>query len=579
MCDRRKTMHSRGRIKLLVVLIAFGVNGTQSEAVDLTNGTVGAAAGGVNVTGSSKLPNVTNSVKVAPQTEVPIVVTTVIAATTTTEESTTEQLMTTTIAETTSPSSTRKEELIGSSSTTGKPNLVPDVSTSTGHEQLPNCSEFEKSPHQPVYDKDSHINKCCPQGEIFEDVGGGRLRCTPGDRKLDIETIYAVFYGDAECIEDKDHLIHFDYESVNACYANNVTFQYSKDQGDEMFVIQNGSLLVITDGQFMAVFDHYCVEVDTHGKLLAKACDEVEPIVLRSTAVLIYVGIAIASLGLILTCVAYAFVPKLNDVFGYLLVGHAGSFLVGMILISLAACGDRCIHNAGINGLAIFGHVFLISSVYAFVLMNVYNYVYAAYYLPNGLEFDTKNKSDVFFFVAVLYTITVIPMFLPWKNALIFHIALYIFYAAIAVILYLSHRAIRTLANSKFIRFTVSQQNYHELTYTEAVNAQPRINQERLDDVKNTNRLCTIEAIYTCICWVVLSSMEQQLDSQYDIFRLGAAFAVIFQGMLIGVLFVGGSKKWTIIRECWSYSGSIDLHAVEMEREMRTMERKAVIES
>lgn len=138
-------MHSRGRIKLLVVLIAFGVNGTQSEAVDLTNGTVGAAAGGVNVTGSSKLPNVTNSVKVAPQTEVPIVVTTVIAATTTTEESTTEQLMTTTIAETTSPSSTRKEELIGSSSTTGKPNLVPDVSTSTGHEQLPNCSEFEVS--------------------------------------------------------------------------------------------------------------------------------------------------------------------------------------------------------------------------------------------------------------------------------------------------------------------------------------------------------------------------------------------------------------------------------------------------
>lgn len=65
--------------------------------------------------------------------------------------------------------------------------------------------------------------------------------------------------------------------------------------------------------------------------------------------------------------------------------------------------------------------MFLISSVYAFVLMNVYNYVYAAYYLPNGLEFDTKNKSDVFFFVAVLYTITVIPMFLPWKSKSFVH--------------------------------------------------------------------------------------------------------------------------------------------------------------
>ncbi|KXJ81440.1 hypothetical protein RP20_CCG019054 [Aedes albopictus] len=573
-------IHSRGRIKLLaliVLIITLRVNGTELVEGDLANNTVTATDGE-----PTKLPNATNYSAVV-LTTTPVVATTVITTTpptTSTEEYTTEQVMTTTVVETTGRSSTSKEVPTSSSTTsTEKPKLVPEVTTSTSHEQLPNCSEFEISLHQPSYDKDSHIKKCCPHGEIFESVGSGRLRCTPGERKLDIETIYAVFYGDAECIEDKDHLIHFDYEPSNACYSNNLTFQYSKEQGDEMFVIQNGSLLVIAEGQFMAVFDHYCVEVDTRGKLLAKACDEVEPIVLRSTAVLIYVGLAIASLGLLLTCVAYAFVPKLNDVFGYLLVGHAGSFLVGMILMSLAACGDRCVPDGRVDGLAIFGHVFLITSVFAFVLMNVYNYVYAAYYLPNGLEFDTKNKTDVFFFLAVLYTITVIPMFFPWKKALIFHIALYIYYAAIAVVLYLSHRAIRTLANSKFIRFTVSHQNYHELTYTEAVNAQPRINQERLDEVRTTNRLCTIEAIYTVICWVVLSLMEQQLDSQYDIFRLGAAFAVIFQGMLVGVLFVGGSKKWTIIRECWSYSGSIDLHAVETEREMRTMERKPVIES
>ncbi|XP_062558959.1 probable G-protein coupled receptor Mth-like 14 [Armigeres subalbatus] len=569
-------MHSRGRIKPLAkifVLIVFVFDGSVSVGLDPPNSTF-VADGIGNATGSSILPNVTSS-SVGSLTEKPaLVTTTVITTTTSTEEITTERVMTTTASITTaSQSSTRKEVLI--ESTTAIP--APDVSIPASHDQLPNCSEFEVSPHQPLYDKDSHIKKCCPHGEIFEDIGGGRLRCTPGERKLDIETIYAVFYGDAECIEDKEHKIHFDYEPSNACYANNLTFQYSKDQGDEMFVIQNGSLLVVAQGQFMAVFDNYCVEVDVRGKLLAKACDEVEPIVLRSTAVLIYVGLAIASIGLVLTSVAYAFVPKLNDVFGYLLVSHAGSFLVGMILISLAVCGDRCVQGG--DTLEIFGHVFLITAVYAFVLMNVHNYVYSAYYLPNGLEFDTKNKSDVFFFLAVSYTITIIPMFLPWKNALIFHIVLYIFYAVIAVVLYLSHRAIRTLANSKFIRFTVSHQNYQELTYTEAVNAQPRINQERLDEVRGTNRLCTIEAIYTIICWVVLSLMEQQLDSQYDIFRLGAAFAVIFQGMLIGVLFVGGSQKWTIIRECWSNSGSIDLHALETEREMRTMERKAVIES
>ncbi|XP_065077856.1 uncharacterized protein LOC135701074 [Ochlerotatus camptorhynchus] len=551
-------MHSRVRTKLLVKIAVLIVltNGTAAVGADASPSST--VSGGENATGSTKLPKVTSL------TEVPAD-TTIVPALKTTEQSTTEQVTT-----------LSAEEISQSPTTTGSSTLTPDEGA-TGQEQLPNCSKFEISQQQPVYDKDSHIKKCCPFGEIFEQVSAGRLRCTPGEHKLDIDTVYAVFYGDAECIEDKDNKLHFSYEPSNACFANNLTFQYSKDQGDEMFVIQNGSLLVIADGQFMAVFDHYCVEVDVSGRLLAKACDEVEPIVLKSTAVLIYVGMAIAAIGLVLTCVAYAFVPKLNDLFGYVLVVHAGSFLVGMILTSLAVCGDRCVLRGDADVLQIFGHVFLMSSVYAFLMMNVHNYVYAAYYLPNGLEFDPKNKRDVFLFIAVLYTITIIPMFLPWRNSLIFHLVLYIYYLAIAVVLYLSHRAIRALANSKFIRFAVSQQNYHELTYTEAVNAQPRIDGERLKDVRSINRLCTVEAIFTFICWILLSSMQQNLDSQYDVFRIGAAYAVTFQGMLIGVLFVGGRKKWTIIRECWSYSGSIDLHALEMEREMKTLERKAVI--
>lgn len=56
------------------------------------------------------------------------------------------------------------------------------------------------------------------------------------------------------------------------------------------------------------------------------------------------------------------------------------------------------------------------TSVFAFLMMNVHNYVYAAYYLPNGLDFDTKNKRDVFLFITVLYTITIIPQFLPWRS-------------------------------------------------------------------------------------------------------------------------------------------------------------------
>lgn len=158
---------------------------------------------------------------------------------------------------------------------------------------------------------------------------------------------------------------------------------------------------------------------------------------------------------------------------------------------------------------------------------------------------------------------------------------LYIYYLAIAVVLYLSHRAIRTLADSKFIRFAVSAQNYTELTYTEALTAQPRINGERLKDLRAVNRLCTVEAIFTVVCWLAYTSMRSHPGSGQDVLRIGAAYAVIFQGLLIGVLFIGGRKKWTIIRECWNYSGSIDLRAVEaereMEREMKTLDRKTEV--
>ncbi|EDS40589.1 conserved hypothetical protein [Culex quinquefasciatus] len=166
-------------------------------------------------------------------------------------------------------------------------------------------------------------------------------------------------------------------------------------------------------------------------------------------------------------------------------------------------------------------------------------------------------------------------------DSLIFHLVLYIYYLAIAVVLYLSHRAIRTLADSKFIRFAVSAQNYTELTYTEALTAQPRINGERLKDLRAVNRLCTVEAIFTVVCWLAYTSMRSHPGSGQDVLRIGAAYAVIFQGLLIGVLFIGGRKKWTIIRECWNYSGSIDLRAVEaereMEREMKTLDRKTEV--
>ncbi|XP_058464295.1 uncharacterized protein LOC131438348 isoform X2 [Malaya genurostris] len=546
-------MNSRARSALCLLLVCITlINGTDSTIGEPLNSTTVSDVENSIESSKKSVTNSTESVNLTDMyTSFPSAVHTSDAVVITTQETTepTTAVITT---------STTTLTMTSTIKTVAAPSISSDEGFSSIPDKSPNCSQFPLSPHQPVYDKDSLINKCCPFGEIFEPAGDGRFRCTSGQRTLDVETIYAVFYGNSECIEDKENKLHFNYQPNDSCFGNNLTFQYSREQGDQLFVIQNGSLLVLEEGGFMSVFDWYCVEVDTESRLLAKACDEVKPIILRTTAVLIYIGMVIASLTLLFTCAAYALVPMLNDTFGYLLAGHTGAFLVGLILMTLAVCGDRCIEQSNVDVLQIFAQIFLMSSIYAFVFMNVFNYACAAYYIPNGLKFDTKNKRDVFVYIGFL----------------MFHLILYIYYLVTAVVLYLSHQTIRSLADSKFVRFTVSQQNYNELTYTEAVNAQPQINGERLKDVRGLNRLCTIEAIFTLVCWIIFSSLQRSIDSQHDIFRIGCAYAIIFQGMLIGVLFVGGRKKWTIIRECWNNSGSIDLRAMEMEREMLTLDRK-----
>uniref|UniRef100_A0A8D8KF71 Probable G-protein coupled receptor Mth-like 14 n=1 Tax=Culex pipiens TaxID=7175 RepID=A0A8D8KF71_CULPI len=555
-------MHSRARLKLWLA-IALALIGISS--VELANLT------------SNESTKVESAKEVLAQevaeeiTTLPVPVVTEPVTTTEKVETTTTTTQKTTIATSTTTTST-------TTSTT----VAPKIDDTGDGNAAPNCSQFELSPHQPVYDKNSLIKKCCPFEEMFEQTKNGQFRCIPGNASVDVETIYAVFYGDSECIEDKENRLHFNYEPNDMCLGSNQTFQYSREQGDQLFVIQNGSLLVLIEDSFMTVFNRYCVEIDGKSRLFAKVCDdEVHRIELKSTAVLIYIGMVLASLTLLFTCLAYAFVPQLNDIFGYLLAGHAGSFLVGLIMVTLAICDDRCIDPDSTAVLLVFAHVFLMSSIYAFFFMNVYNYLYAAYYLPNGMEFEPRGKRDVFISLGVLYIITILPLFLPWRNSLIFHLVLYIYYLAIAVVLYLSHRAIRTLADSKFIRFAVSVQNYTELTYTEALTAQPRINGERLKDLRAVNRLCTVEAIFTVVCWLAYTSMRSHPGSGQDVLRIGAAYAVIFQGLLIGVLFIGGRKKWTIIRECWNYSGSIDLRAVEAEREivreMKTLDRKTEV--
>ncbi|EAL38918.2 AGAP011642-PA, partial [Anopheles gambiae str. PEST] len=194
---------------------------------------------------------------------------------------------------------------------------------------------------------------------------------------------------------------------------------YSADQGDELFVLQNGSLLVLELGSLVSVFDSYCVEMTGDSQLLAKVCEQARIDRIGVIEFFMLFSSLLAVLALLITALSYSFVPKLKDSFGYLIAVHAGTFAIGTIFFGLARCAGRCIDPANVEVTEMFSNALLGTSVFVFFLMNVYNTMYVAYYIPNGLEYENKNKRDMYAFLAVLYCITLVPLFLFPRGGLI----------------------------------------------------------------------------------------------------------------------------------------------------------------
>uniref|UniRef100_A0A182MXK3 Cyclic nucleotide-binding domain-containing protein n=1 Tax=Anopheles dirus TaxID=7168 RepID=A0A182MXK3_9DIPT len=436
--------------------------------------------------------------------------------------------------------------------------LVPSSTTGTQRDELPpNCSEFSPSRLQLVYSDKARIRKCCPPGQMIQPRNNSQFDCVPGNRELQIETVEAQFYGNNECIEVSGEPVVLPVESEDLCEGEPSALMYSADQGDELFVLQNGSLLVLEVGSLVSVFESYCVEMTSDAQLLAKVCNDGRISRIGLGEFFMLLGMLLSVLTLLFTALCYSFVSKLKDTFGYLIAVHAGTFAVGTIFFGLARCGGRCINPANVAVTEMLSNALLGSSIFAFFLMNVYNTMYVAYYIPNGLEYENKNKRDMYAFLAVLYCITLIPLFLFPKGGLVCMVFLYL--GAIAISHALSTYYTRRLTSGIYLQLS----------------GQTKINQSRLNDISSQRLLCLLEALCAIVVWIVLAVLILTTNMA-GAARIGALYCVVLQGLFIGVLFVAGQQRWIILRECWSNSGSVDLRAVESGFEMKTIKTQLV---
>lgn len=206
-----------------------------------------------------------------------------------------------------------------------------------------------------------------------------------------------------------------------------------------------------------------------------------------------------------------------------------------------------------------FANGLLGTSVFIFFLMNVFNTMYVAYYIPNGLEYDNKNKREMYAFLAVLYSITLIPLFLLPKGALICMV--FIYFGAIVVTHVLAYYFAGRLSSGSY------------RTIGDTIGSQTKIDQERLKYINEQKKLCLMETVFSLLCWIVFAVLTLQFGTS-EVAKVFIVYSVALQGMFIGLVHTTGRQRWTIIRECWSNSGSLNLRDEENGTEMKTLKRK-----
>lgn len=152
------------------------------------------------------------------------------------------------------------------------------VATTSRSDASNSCVDSKKlsSEFQPTFTDRAKLKKCCPPDEIYLPSGGGRDKCDIANVKFVPTVIEAVFF--EHCIEDTERNVTLNYEIGNPC-GDDEALVYGEDYGDNLYVLQNGSLLrVDSDFSGFDIFDEYCLDMDRDTALLtAIVCNQTNP--------------------------------------------------------------------------------------------------------------------------------------------------------------------------------------------------------------------------------------------------------------------------------------------------------------
>lgn len=269
--------------------------------------------------------------------------------------------------------------------------------------------------HQPIRTNESRLRKCCPLNHSYDKSNvTGRRECAPTNDEFVALTIDAIFYD--KCIEDSEKPVHLDYEIGNNCdkialeSPNVDAFFYNENMGDLLYVLQNGSLLLVDAGQMhygYFIFDDYCLDMHRTDKILtAIVCIRSVAAVSRGEAFVYATCLLLSVPCLLLTAALYFCIDELRDLHGKSLACHSICLALAFILLSMVQIDGR-VTSTICSGVQYFmmACILWLAVMCADICRQVW------YCLPRSIITDQKSKQIYFAtYFLISFGLPVIPV-------------------------------------------------------------------------------------------------------------------------------------------------------------------------
>uniref|UniRef100_A0A1L8DKD0 Putative g-protein coupled receptor mth-like 14 isoform x2 n=1 Tax=Nyssomyia neivai TaxID=330878 RepID=A0A1L8DKD0_9DIPT len=256
----------------------------------------------------------------------------------------------------------------------------------------PTCHNLKRLSSQPQLTEASAIKKCCPANQNLIHSDQRSKGCTPTKQIFNPPIVNATFYDG--CIEDEETgSLRLPEKYGNPC-ALRQSFVYSKYDGDLLYVLLNGSLLVVNERfEWIEIRDEYCLDTDDNGTLSAIICpDEFgsstpEAAVTQAQLVFLAICMLISIPCLLVTSFFYLTVDALRTLHGKSLACHCLCLAIRFILITIIQ-----LHIAGESTVSFSNYFiymiqyFILAAFFWQFVMSVDIVINVWYYLPKNIS-------------------------------------------------------------------------------------------------------------------------------------------------------------------------------------------------